>query len=223
VSLRSRVAFAAGVAGLAGATLTLSGRFDGSIALVLLFALAARAASAGALVAVAPAAVGPAARSLAKQARFAPAWALVAGVGALRAGSASMSDIRGANAVAGIAIARGPALTVAGVWLALAGGVVALASSSMLEGRRAEGGAAAPVALRRLEAGGALALVALLVSLFAGPQVRNAGDAAWWIAGIGGLSALAWRVRKVALPDLVIVATALAAAGLALAVAGGAP
>jgi len=220
VSVRSRVAFASGVAGLAGATLTLSGRFDAGVGLVLLFALAAQAGSSGASIDAVPWRAGGASRALGRQARLAPAWAVVVAVGALRAGSASIADVRGANAVAGLALARGPAATVAGVWLAIAAGAVAIVGSI---GPAAERDAAGPVTLRRLEAAGVFALAAILVTLFAGPQIRGATDAVAWVVGLGALSALGWRARALNLPDLSLVALALASAGLVLTLAGGAP
>jgi hypothetical protein len=220
VSVRSRVAFATGVAGIAGATLTLSGRFDAGVGLVLLFALAAQAGASGASIDTGPAFAAEAGRDLARQARLAPAWAIVVSTGALRAGSASIADVRGANAVAGLALARGPVVTVAGAWLAVAAGAVAIVASM---GSSTVRGAAAPAALRRLEGAGVFALAAILVTLFAGPQVRGATDAVAWVAGIAALSALAWRARTLDLPDLSLVAFALAAAGLGLTLAGGAP
>ncbi|MFY9588284.1 MAG: hypothetical protein WAT66_12595, partial [Actinomycetota bacterium] len=54
MTARSRVAFASGAAGLVGATLLLSGRFDGSVALALLFAWGARVAVDASLVDAGP-------------------------------------------------------------------------------------------------------------------------------------------------------------------------
>ena len=228
MSVRSRVAFATGVAGLSGATLMFSGRFDGSIALALLFAFAARTAVAASVLDAGPVLAGRAERSLAQQARFAPTWALVVVAGAVRAASGSIADVRGAHAVAGLAIARGPALTVAGSWLALAAGAVALVSSTSLstETASASGTAAIvrpPVALCRLEAGGVIALAVLLVTLFAGPQVTNGTDAAWWIGALAVLLAFAWRARDMELQSPEVIAAVLAAAGAAFVIAGGAP
>jgi hypothetical protein len=228
VNVRARVAFATGVAGLAGALLTLTGRIDGSVALALLFCVGARAAVPGSLAAAGPVLAAQAERSLVQQARLAPAWALVAVVGVVRAGSASLADIRGANAVAGLAIARGSIVTVAAAWLAVAAGVVAIASYTSLGARTesAEGASAViapPVTLRRLEIGAVLAQAALLVTLFGGPQVVSGADAAWWIAGVGGVSLLAWRARWMAMRDATWIALAASGAAVLLALAGGSP
>jgi hypothetical protein len=227
VNVRARVAFATGVAGLAGAMLILTGRIDGSVALALLFASGARAAAAGTLMGGGPLLADQASRSLGQQARFAPAWALVAIAGAIRAGSASLADARGANAVAGLAIARGPALTVVGMWLAVAAGAVAIVSYTSIGVRTASADApgivAVPVALRRLEVAAVVAQAALLVTLFAGPQVIDPADAAWWVAGIGTIVALAWKARKMPSRDATLMAIAAAVGAVVLSLVGGAP
>ena len=215
MSVRSRFAFASGVAGLAGAVAVLTGRTDANVGLLLILALAPIAGAAG--VALDGRATGGAA--LLRQIRLAPAWALVAGAAAIRAGSASFADVRGANAVAGIPLARGPAVSVAGAWLALIGGVVALAG---IAARSDRDDGRAPL-LRLLEAGGVIALGVFLAGMFAGPQVRGATDAIWWIGAVLVVGAAAWRARDLALPDLWIAATVLAGAGLVMSIAGGAP
>ena len=215
MSVRSRVAFASGVAGLAGAALLLSGRFDGSIVAALLFVFAARVAV--------PASVADvrssASSALSRHASFAPAWALIAAAGIVRAGSASIADARGANAIAGLAVARGSVLTVAGVWFAVAAGLVVIASRSSIRGESTED----PVSLQRLEIGAVIAQAALLVTLFAGPHVTEALDAVSWVAGIGALGAIAWVARDKKVTSAPVVAAVLSAVGLALTLAGGAP
>jgi len=228
VSVRSRVAFATGVAGLAGATLMFSGRYDGSIALALIFVFAARSSVAWTVLEGGPVLAGRAERSLARQMWFAPAWALVAAAGAVRSGSTSLADIRGANAVAGLALARGSTVSVAGAWLALAAGVIAIVNFSPIGAETASvtgatGLIVPPVPLRRLEAAGIVAQAALVVTLFAGPQITGGIDAAWWVAGVAAIAAIAWRVRQMNIRDLSWIATAAAAAGLALVIAGGGP
>jgi len=210
VSVRSRTAFAAGAAGLAGAVAILIGRTDGNVGLLLLLAFAPLASAAALTVD---------ASGLARQMRLAPALALIAAAGAIRAGSASFADVRGANAVAGVALARGPAVSVAGAWMALLGGVVALAG---LAARPGDDATRSPV-VRALEGAGVVALGVLLAGLFAGPQVRSVTDAIWWAGAVVVSVAIVWRARSAPVPDLWIVATALAAVGLVLTIAGGAP
>ncbi len=228
VSAHSRVAFASGVAGLVGATLLLSGRFDGSVALALLFAWGARVAADASLIDGGPVVAAGAARRLAQHASFAPAWAFIVAAGAQRAGSSGLSDLRGANAVAGLAIARGEALSVAGAWCALAAGVIALATSVGVDAETSGpqgsiGRIRPPAALRRLDAASVLALAALLATLFFGPQVVEATDALWWAGGIAGLAAGAWQGRRLTLPNAAVTASVLGAAGLALMLVGGTP
>jgi hypothetical protein len=227
VNVRARVAFATGVAGLAGATLVLSGRIDASVAVAVLFVFAARAAAVASLLGGGPVLADRAERSLVQQARLAPAWALIAVAAAVRAGSASLADVRGANAVAGLAVARGSVATVVAAWLALVGGVVAVSSFTSLGVRTAStdgiGVIEPPVVLRRLEAGGVLAQAALVVTLFIGPQVASAADAAWWIAGIAAIAIAAWRARALPVRDWTWIATGAAAMAALLSILGGAP
>jgi hypothetical protein len=228
VSARSRIAFASGVGGLMGAALLLSGRFDGNVALALLFAGAARVATAATLIDAGPVLAAGAQRSLARHVAFAPAWVLVVATGVVRAGSAAVSDARGANAVAGLAIARGETTTVIGVWFALAAGIVALASRTRIgveldSGDGRNGRVVVPISLDRLEIGAYLAQAALLVTLFAGPQVTGGNDGVSWVLGIAGLAAIGWFARDLDVPHAPKIAAGLAAIGLVLAIAGGAP
>ncbi|MBI4730482.1 MAG: hypothetical protein HY775_13435 [Acidobacteria bacterium] len=223
-----RVAVASGAGALGGAALLFAGRLGGSAAAALLLACGARAAASAGRAGPGSVAEALAAHSLLRQALFAPAWVLVVVAGLARAGSADLADVRGANAVAGLAVVRGSALAVAGAWLALAAGVLALAGPGF--GRPASGGPRGrrgivrtdPVAVR-LEAGALVAQGALLVTLFSGPQVTRAGDLVPWVLAGGMLAgavlagaALAGRRRAP------LAAGALAAAALALVIAGGA-
>ncbi len=228
MTARSRVAFASGAAGLVGAALLLSGRFDGSAALALLFAWGARVAVDASLVDAGPILASGAARRLAQQMSFVPAWALVIGAGIVRAGSSALTDLRGVNGVAGLAVARGDVLSVAGVWCALVAGALAIASRATNGAETAApGGAAArvvpPVSLRRLDAGGALAQAGLLATLFFGPQISEATDVVWWAAGVAALAVAAWEGRRITIRHAAPIAAGLAAAGLALMLIGGAP
>jgi hypothetical protein len=227
VSLRARVAFASGAAGCVGAALVLAGRFEGTVVLAFAFAWAARLSPSATMMGAGPILAGGAGRALWNQLRLAPAWAVIVAIGALRAGSVELADVRGANAVAGLALARGPALTVLGVWCALAAGAAAVGASTPVGAetaapQSARGVVAVPPTLRRMEAAGALAQIALLVTLFAGPQIDAAADAVWWVLGATALGAGAFVVRRLgAAFPAVMVAGAGAAIGLALTVAGG--
>jgi hypothetical protein len=229
VSVRSRAAFATGVAGLVGATLLLSGRFEGSAVVVLLFVWVARVAPAASLLDAGPLVASGAGRSLRTLGAYAPAWTLVVATGLVRAGGGALADVRGANAVAGLAIARGSPATVAGVWLCLLAGVIATSSWPSLEVATAApagtvGLAAPPPPAVRLAVLGALAQVGLLAALFVGPQVRTATDGVWWGASIVVLAAAAWFLRRYSGHRLMpVLATGLAGLGLVLALLGGAP
>ena len=228
MTARSRVAFASGAAGLVGATLLLSGRFDGSVALALLFAWGARVAVDASLVDAGPILASGATQRLAQQASFAPAWALVIATGVLRAGTSGLADLRGVNGIAGLAVARGDALSVVGAWCALAAGALAIASrgSNGIETAAPSGSGARvmpPVSLRRLDAGGALAQAGLLATLFFGPQIAEATDVVWWAAGVAALAVVAWEGRRLTFRHAPAVAAALGAAGLALVLIGGSP
>jgi hypothetical protein len=221
VIARSRVAFATGVAGLAGATLLLTGRFDGSVVVALLFVGAARAAAPACLVHAAPVVSAAATRALAQQISFAPAWGLIVAAGAVRAGSSALTDARGANAVAGLAVTHGDVVAVVGAWFAIAAGMVAIASRSPLEGETAFG--VVPPTLQRLEIGAVVGQAALLVTLFAGPQVSAGLDAVPWVVGIAAAASVAWAARRTRIPNAALAAFALAAIGLGATIAGGAP
>jgi hypothetical protein len=228
VSARSRVAFASGVGGLIGAALLLSGRFDGNVALALMFAGSARVAAAATLIDAGPIIAGGAQRSLARHVAFAPAWVFVVATGVVRAGSASLSDARGANSVAGLAIARGETVTVIGVWFAIAAGIIALASRTRIgvvlaSSDGTTGRVVVPPSLDRLEIGAVLVQAALLVTLFAGPQVAQGSDGVAWGLGIAGIAAIAWFARDVEVAHAPKIAAGLATIGLVLAIAGGAP
>jgi hypothetical protein len=225
VSARSRLAFATGVGGLIGAALLLSGRFDGSVALVLLLATAARVAAAATLIDAEPIVAAEAHSSIVRHAAFAPAWVLVVATGVVRAGSAVLSDARGANAVAGMAVVRGNVVTVAGVWCALAAGIVALADRTGIGVAGDAATARRPVlsSLDRLEIAAVLAQAALLVTLFAGPQVTGGVDVIPWVVAVAGLGVIAWFGRTLNVAKAPILAAGLAAIGLGLAIAGGAP
>lgn len=229
MNVRSRVAFATGVAGAVGAALLLSGRFEGSVLLALLLAFSIRTASLAALVDAGPILAAGAVRGLRSRAWIAPAWVLAVAAAVARAGSPELDGLRGANAVAGPALAYGPVITVAGSWLAFGAAILALITWVELGAETAgmtPGRVEAPSPVRRLEAIGVLAEAALAASLFLGPQVVDGPDAAWWGAGIIGLVSAAWYARRVRLPDsayLPALPAALAAVGLALVLIGGAP
>lgn len=228
MGLRARVALASGAAAAAGAGLLLSGRVAGSALTALLLAGVARAAPAASVLEAGPVAGALAHRTLLRQAALAPAWALVLAAGAYRAGSADLGDIRGAHAVAGLALARGDALGVAGAWLGLlAIGAAALAAG--LPGMRSEAGPgragalAVPEAVRRLDAL-ALALQSVLAAaLFAGPHVAGASDVLPWAAVAGGLALAAWRAGAFlgTRREVPLAAGAAGALSLALVLAGG--
>jgi hypothetical protein len=209
VSAGPRVAFASGVGGLVGATLLLAGRFDAPAVVALLFVGAASVAVPACLLE----SEASAAPALARQAWFAPSWALIVAAGVFRAGSPALSDARGANAVAGLAITHGHAIAVVGAWLAIAAGVVAIAGRTRLD--------AAPPTLQRLEIGATLAQAGLLVTLFAGPPISSGLDAVPWVVGIA--AAVSLEPRRFPVPNAPLTAFALAGVGFAAMIAGGAP
>lgn len=204
-----RASVASGVAGAAGAALLLSGRLDGSVIVAVVLLIAARAAAAASC--DEPAA---AQHSFARQAAFVPAWIGVASVGMLRAGSLGLADVRGANAVAGLAIARGEPATVAAVWFALLAGAVALGGSGML---------VTTGSARILEALAILGQAVLLIELFAGPQLNGARDLLPWTVGAVGAALVVRfvpeRARSAWTPRA---AGALAVVAVGLVVVGGA-
>jgi hypothetical protein len=231
VSVRSRVVFASGAAGAVGAALLLTARFEGSVVLALVLVLAIRTASLGALVGGGPILAAGALRGLGARGWVAAAWTLIVAAAVLRAGSTALTDIRGANAVAGVALGAGPALTVAGSWLAFVAAVLSLTTRTSLGIET--GGPAGSIALVRPPSGivrldslGVLAEASLAAALFLGPQVVDGVDAVWWAIPIAGLVAVVALVRRGSLriPRLrSYVPAALAAAGLFLVVLGGAP
>lgn len=229
VNLRARVAFASGVAACVGAALLLAGRFEGSIVLAFLLAWAARLAPAATMLGAGPILATGAARAMRTQLLLAPAWAFVVATAAVRAGSVAVVDVRGANAVAGLALARGPLLTVLGVWVALVSGLIALGVRSPMGAvsqapHDARGVVAPPSTLRRLELAGVAAQVLLLVTLFAGPQIDGPADSTWWVAGALLAGAVALGVGKLpADPRVAIGASVAGLIGLVLATIGGPP
>jgi hypothetical protein len=229
VSVRSRVAFATGVAAAVGAALLLSGRFEGSVVLALLLAFSIRTASLAALVDAGPILAADALRGLRGRVWLAPVWALSAAAAIARAGSPALDGLRGANAVAGSALAYGPVITVVGSWLAFGAAILALITWVELGAETtgaAPGRVKAPSQVRRLDAIGVLAEAALVVSLFLGPQIVDGSDAAWWVGGMIPLAVAAWYARRIRLPDIAYLPAlpaSLAAMGLGLVLVGGAP
>ena len=211
-----RIAFAFGGAGAAGAALVLSGRADGSVLTVLALAAAARAAPAAA------SGTPAGARSLSLQFSLVPAWIGIGAVGAMRAGSAIVGDARGANAVAGLAIVHGSALTVIAAWLALAAGTIAIWAPSA--GARTWGVAVTPEPFARLEVIAIAIQAALLLTLFAGPQVRAGTDVVPWVLGAVATAVAAMRAPRLAdRRRLPAIAIACAGVAVVLVVAGGGP
>jgi len=232
VSVRSRVAFASGASGAVGAALLLTGRIDGSVVLAFFLAFAVRVGASAALSDAGPILAAVASKSLIRRAFLAPAWGFALAAAVVRAGSVDLTDVRGANAVAGLALVRGPTLTVVGSWLAFAAAAVATLAWQRVGAETAGSGSVgvieAPMSLRRLEAAGVAAEVALLVSLFAGPQIDSASDAVWWFVGAGllGAAALLGRHRADGLlshRSLPLAAGTAGAVGLVLVLLGGAP
>ncbi len=229
MSVRSRVAFASGVAGAVGAALLLSGRFEGSVVLALLLAFSIRTASLAALVDAGPILAAGAVRGLRGRVWLAPVWALSAAAAVARAGSPELDGLRGANTVAGPALAYGPTITVAGSWLAFGAAILALITWVELGAETAgatPGRVEAPSPVRRLDGIGVLAEATLVVSLFLGPQVVDGLDAAWWVGGIIPVAGAAWYARRTRLPDIAYLPAlpaSLAATGLALVLVGGTP
>ncbi|MGH2728948.1 MAG: hypothetical protein ACRDKS_18400, partial [Actinomycetota bacterium] len=99
MSIPSRVAFASGAAGAVGAGLLLSGRYDGSVVLAGLLVFSIRTAALGSI------GDGEGATGLNARALLAPVWTMAVAGAAMRAGSTALTDVRGANAVAGLALA----------------------------------------------------------------------------------------------------------------------
>lgn len=231
MSVRSRVAFASGAGAAVGSLLLLSGRYEGSVVLLVLAVVAVRTAGLGTLVGGGPILAADGVRALRGRALLAPSWALAAAAAVARAGSTAVVDVRGVNAVVGPGLFYGPALTVAGTWLACAAAVLAIVARPQI-GVETGGGAGIagrvvmPAAVGRLDVLGVIAEAALVVSLFLGPQIVDAPDATWWVAGIAVVLGIAWLSRRIR-PPLPYTIPALAAAagvtGLALVLLGGRP
>ncbi len=157
-------------------------------------------------------------RALHARALLAPVWTLAIAGAAVRAGSTALADVRGANAVAGLSLARGPGLTVAGVWLLFAATALTLATRPVPD-------RSLPELVKRLDALGVLAEAVLAVTLFLGPQISAPADAVWWVLGVGALGAGAFFARRAdrSRPAPPVVSLGMAAVGLALVLIGGAP
>jgi hypothetical protein len=188
----ARATIAAGAAAAAGAGLLLTGRIDGSVITALALVLVVRAVAG--VVALEPA---HAARAVSRQFTTAPVWIAIVVVGSLRAGSVHLADVRGANAVAGLAIAQGEVVAVIAAWVAVVAAVLAISGGAGIGG--AYRGTVAPsVPFARLDATGAVLQALLVVTLFAGPQVRGAPDVGVWVAGVVGVGAAAVLARRIA-------------------------
>lgn len=185
------------------AILALSGSVDASILAVALLVVAVRAFALGAIGGVA---------SLQRWASSVPALALLAVTAAVRAGSADLDAIRGANAVAGLGIAYGPLLTAVGVIVAAVGGVVALGTIDPV-GARVRGVA------DLFDALGVLLGAWMIVTVTVGPQVEDLGDLLTWTVGIVAVVAMSVAVPRVR--QLPAIAAILGVAGLGLVIAGG--
>lgn len=209
MTLAVRTAYASASAGAGAFALLLAGRFSGTLATLLILALATRVAGA--------VASGEDDDSFRLQAYVTPAWALAIGAAAFRAGSAALADVRGANAVAGLAVARGPLLTVIGCGACVAGLICAIAVTAPAKRSLVT---AAP----RLALLGTAAQVALAVAAFAGPSIAEPVDAAAWAGGVLGVAVIAGAVRNALATKITVPgANLLALAGLVLVVAGGRP
>jgi len=213
VLVHPRVALASGLAAAAGAALMLFGRIDGSIVTVLALAVAARAA--------APAASGsveaPAASS--RQIAAIPVWVAVAVAAVMRIESSSLDAALGANAVAGPALVRGGALMVAGSWVAVVAGTMAVVTGF---------GATRPIVPEKpfatLEVIGVAVQVLLLAALFAGPQIDEIADAIPWVVAVAAIGGVVIAARSLARWDWVSrLAMVLGVAAVALTVAGSPP
>jgi hypothetical protein len=209
MTLAARTAFASAAAGAGAFALLAAGRFEGTLATLLILALAIRAA--GGIASDEDDA------SFRLQAFVVPAWALAVAAAAFRAGSGALIDVRGAHSVAGLSVARGPLLTVVGCGACLAGLICAVAVTAPVKRSLAS---VAP----RLAILGTIAQVALAVTAFAGPAVAEPVDAAAWVGGAAGVAILAGAVRNSLAPKITVpAANALTLVGLVLVLAGGRP
>jgi hypothetical protein len=127
------------------------------------------------------------ARALAGITATVPAWVGLMIVAAIRAGSPDLADVRGGNAVLGIAVAHGPVLLIAASIAAGVAGVLAIAAAwAPLEDH--------PMRLALIGIGLQLWLV---VTVVAGPQVSAGTDVVPWIAaalvlGVALFAGLKW-------------------------------
>ncbi|MFN2613488.1 MAG: hypothetical protein ABR552_01545 [Actinomycetota bacterium] len=213
--INPRAAASLGVASLVGATSLLVGSMDGSVVLVLVLVLAARAG------ALAASPQEPRAQlALARQSALVPAWAGVAIAAMVRAGSAQIPDLRGANAVAGLAIARGPVLLVVAAWAGVVAALLALIGSEV--GASFGGLTAATGSAGVLEVLALVAQAAFVITLFAGPQIRGLSDIGPWIVGAAAVAEALWFGRRFGARAWVPrAATAFAVVAVACALAGG--
>lgn len=229
MDLRARVALASGAAGAVGAGLLLAGRLAGSLVAALVLASIARAAPAAALLESGSLASAVAARALRRQAVLAPAWALAVAAATYRAGSSELVDVRGAHAVAGVALARGSGFAVAGAWLVLVAVAVAVAGAGTAgvrtEAHRGHAGVVAvPTAAVRLSWLAAAVQALLGAALVAGPRVGAPGDVVPWVLAGGPILFIVSRGAAIgARPEIPPLALAAGALGLALALVGGRP
>lgn len=207
--MSARIPVLVGAAAAAGAVVLLGGIVDGSVVVATVLVLTAR---------YGPVAADPSgARAASRQVGLVPAWVAIAAVAAVRAGSVGLQDVRGANAIAGLAIARGDAALVLAAWLALAAGIVAISTAS---GGRP--GLRVDPVLSGLDVLAAVLQVVLLITLFAGPTVGGGADAVPWIVGslaAGGGALVLTRAAWIERSDAVV--AVLAGAAVVAVLAGG--
>lgn len=217
MSLQSGLAAASGAAAVGMSGLLITQRFEGSAPAALLLAWGATAAAhACSIHDEDPPVRADASLRLQRHGAFAPAAIFALAAGCIRAGSASLADIAGAHAVAGLSLIRGPFLTVAGMWLAVIGAAIAVGGATeTVPGERYAGA--------RIRMLSTVALSLVFAALFAGPQVRGAMDVVvWTLATIAiALWGLFGRIAA-SMPSAPVVAGSFAAAGLALVIMGGA-
>lgn len=213
--IHPRIALASGLAAAVGAGLLILGRIEGSLVAVVALVLAARAAPLSA--AGSPTAV----RALARHVETIPAWVALVVVATLRAGSPVLADIWGANGVAGLALARGSAATVAAAWAAAIACLLAIAVPAV--GRGALPLSADPP-WRQLEAIAVGLQVVVVAGVSAGPQVLGAVDVVPWIVATlvgavlvaaGGIAATGARAMQRSSLVLAVMAVVLAIGGAA--------
>ena len=218
LNIRSRIAAAAGVSAAGVVAAIIAQWVPGTVVEVVL---------AGAVIAAAGPAMAlgldesVAARSrdaLVRQTRFAPVMALAAAAASYRAGGILISGVSGAHAVGGLALARGPVPTVAGMWLCLLAALIAIAGS-IPEPIGQDGGIA-----DRFRVVAPVVQVVVVVALFAGPQWRSAVDVIpWLLTGVAAGAAIWFGRRFSRFGFAPWIATGLSAAGFGLAILGGRP